>query len=197
LQAGQNWNELLQSDHLVEGSVQFTNGFGQFLLPVLPRVDFFLQLQRRFNPREQLHFLERFLDVIRCARVERDPQDLLWAAGGHHDDRDIAQGLHRLDATARLHSVDLRHPHVHHDQVDLFRSSAGMFQVKVFERVMAEEAESVSRYPASLSTLWRSNRASGESSTRRIFMRPLLGRAGQCRTVHPPTQEATAACPPQ
>jgi hypothetical protein len=82
LQAGQNWNELLQSDHLVEGSVQFTNGFGQFLFPVLPRVDFFLQLQRRFNPREQLHFLERFLDVIRCARVERHPQDLLLAAGG-------------------------------------------------------------------------------------------------------------------
>jgi hypothetical protein len=51
LQAGQNWNELLQSDHLVEGSVQFTNGFGQFLFPVLPR-------------------------------VERDPQDLLLAAGG-------------------------------------------------------------------------------------------------------------------
>ncbi len=41
LASGTDWNELLQSDHLVEGSVQFTNGFGQFLLPVIPRVDFF------------------------------------------------------------------------------------------------------------------------------------------------------------
>ena len=133
---GTDWNELLQSDHLVEGSVQFTNGFGQFLFPLLPRVDFLLQPQRRFDPRDQFHFLERFLDVIRRTGVERGPQDIWLATHGNHDDRDIAQGLHHLDATARLDSVDIRHPHVHHDQIDLFRSSAGMFQVKVFERVV-------------------------------------------------------------
>src|SRR5580765_1441565 len=98
--------------------------------------EFFLQLQRRLDPCEQFHFLKRFLDVIRRPGVERGPQGLRFAAGGHHDDRDVAQGLDCLDATASLDSVDLRYPDVHYNQVDLFRSSSVMFQVKAFERVV-------------------------------------------------------------
>lgn len=59
----------------MQGSVQITNGFAQFLLPVLPLVNYFLQLKRRLDPREQFHFLKRFLDVIRRAGIERSPQD--------------------------------------------------------------------------------------------------------------------------
>src|SRR5580765_636280 len=58
----------------------------------------------------------------------------------------------------------------------------------------AEEAEWVSRYPASLRILWRSNRASGESSTRRIFMKSFLSHAGHYSTSD--TGLRRKACPP-
>jgi hypothetical protein len=60
-------------------------------------------------------FSQMISDVLRCSDVEGLLKDLRLAAHSDHNDGDIAQYLQSPNATARLDSADLRHPHLHHD----------------------------------------------------------------------------------
>ena len=71
---------------------------------------------------DEILFAERLYEVAEDAGVDRARDELVLPVGGEHDDRD---GSLLENAARRIDAVEVRHLHVHHDQVRLVLAGEG------------------------------------------------------------------------